>query len=150
MRLDDCDFDGIDVLSLAPFERNAPEDDWVAAAKDGAIPASLYDLYQRAGFLSFGASPRFLSDEKNILFSYFGLVLRSIHESLVDAREQAKSFATEQELVRDPMRVLRGEKWEEGADKRARRHFRDLLIALQTALDSLADVIAIFFPGCIK
>jgi hypothetical protein len=150
MRLDDCDLDDIDVLSLAPFERNAPEGDWVAAAKDGTIPASLYNLYQRANFLSFGTSPRFLSDEKNILFSYFGLVLRSIHESLLDAHEQATSFATEQALVRDPMKVHRGEKWEEGADKRARRHFRDLLIALQTAFDSLADVIAIFFPGRIK
>jgi hypothetical protein len=46
--------------------------------------------------------------------------------------------------------MRRGERWEKDADKKARRHFRDLLVALQTAFDSLADVIAIFFPGCIK
>jgi hypothetical protein len=149
MQLDDCDFDGIDALSLAPFERSAPEDEWVNAAKDGTIPSSVYDLYQRANFLSFGTAFRFLSDGENILFSYFGLVLRSIHESLVDAHEQAASFSAAQELVYDPMKKLRGEKWKENADKRA-RHFRDLLIALQTAFDSLADVIAIFFPGRIK
>ncbi len=150
MRLDDCDFGGIDAISMAPIERNSPEDEWVDSARDGAIPQSLYDLYQRANFLSFGKAPRFLTDEENRLFSYFGLILRSIQEALVDASEQAAFFAAEQELVYDPMKKLRGEKWEKDADKRARRHFRDLLIALQMSLDSLADLVAIFFPGCIK
>ncbi|HEY4902928.1 MAG TPA: hypothetical protein VIH89_05590 [Candidatus Sulfotelmatobacter sp.] len=150
MRLDDCDLDSIDAISIAPFERNAPEDEWQNAAKDGTIPSSLYDLYCRAGFLSFGASPRFLSDSDNVLFSYFALVLRSVQESLIDAHEQVDSFVAVHELVYDPMKQLRGERWEKGADIRERRHFRDLLIALQTAFDALADVIAIFFPGCIK
>jgi hypothetical protein len=150
MRLDQCDLDGIDAVSGAPFERNAPEDEWLDAAGTGAIPTELFNLYQRASFLSFGTAPRFLSDTENLLFSYFGLVVRSIQESLVDAREQAGLFAGEQELVYDPMKKLRGEHWEKDADKRARRHFRDLVIALQTSLDALADVIAIFFPECIK
>ena len=150
MKLDDCDLDGIDVISMAPFERDAPEEEWVNAARDGAIPTSLYNLYCKAGFLSFGAAPRFLSDPDNLLFSYFALVLRSIQESLVDARAQADLLAAVHELVYDPMKRLRGEKWEKGADIRERRHFRDLLIALQTALDALADVIAIFFTGGIK
>lgn len=150
MNLDDCDLDGIDAISAAPFERKEPEDEWVRAKNDGAIPHSLYDLYQRANFLSFGSAPRFLSDEDNLLFSYFGLVLRSIQESLVDAHEQAGLFAAAQELSYDPMKEHRGERWEKGAENRARRHFRDLLIALLTALDALADAIAIFFPGSIK
>lgn len=150
MHLNGCDLDGIDAISTAPFERNEPEDEWVRAKNEGAIPPSLYDLYQRSNFLSFGSAPRFLSDEDNLLFSYFGLVLRSIQESLVDAHEQAGSFAAAEELTYDLMKKLRGEKWEKGADKRARRHFRDLLIALQTTLDALADVIAIFFPALIK
>jgi hypothetical protein len=150
MHLDECNLDGIDAISAAPIERKEPEDKWVKAKDDGAIPPSLYDLYRRANFLSFGSAPRFLSDEDNLLFSYFGLVLRSIQESLVDAQEQANSFAAAEELVYDPMKQLRGERWEKGADKRARTHFRDLLIALQTSLDALADVVAIFFPGSIK
>jgi hypothetical protein len=150
MRLDDCDLDGIDFVSAAPLTRNTPESEWVSAAHDGAIPSGLFDLYQRANFLSFGTAPRFLSDGENLLFSYFGLVLRSIQESLVDAHEQADLFAAGEELVYDPMKKLRGERWEKDAGKRSRRHFRDLLIALQTTLDALADVIAIFFPGCIK
>ena len=68
----------------------------------------------------------------------------------MDAHEQARLFAAAEELTYDPIKKLRGERWEKGADKRARRHFRDLLIALQTTLDALADVIAIFFPGSIK
>jgi len=150
MRLDACDLDGVDFVSIAPFERNSPEEEWVNANNDGVIPPPLYDLYQKANFLSFGKAPRFLSDPENLLFSYYALVLRSIHESLVDAHIQADSFSDAHQLVYDPMKKLRGEKWEKGADKRERRHFRDLLIALQTALDSLADTLAIFFPGALK
>jgi hypothetical protein len=150
MHLDECDLDGVDMFSMAPFERNRPEDEWVDARQTGAIPAGLYDLYGRANFLSFGTAPRFLADADNLLFSYFGLVLRSIQESLVDAHQQADLFAAEQELVYDLMKKLRGEKWSKDAAPKARRHFRDLLMALQTAFDSLADVIAIFFPGRIQ
>jgi len=150
MQLDQCDLDGIDAVSTAPFVRNTPEDEWVSAANSGGIPTELFDLYRRANFLSFGTAPRFLSDGDNLLFSYFGLVLRSIQESLVDAHEQADLFAAAQELVYDPMKKLRGEPWEKDADTRARRHFRDLIIALQTAFDALSDLIAILFPGSIK
>lgn len=150
MHLDECNLDGIDAISAAPFERKEPEPEWVRAKNEGAIPSSLYDLYQRANFLSFGSAPRFFSDEDNLLFSYFGLVLRSIMESLVDAHAQAGLFAAAQELSYDPMKAHLGERWEKGAEDKARRHFRDLLIALLTTLDALADVIAIFFPGSIK
>jgi hypothetical protein len=37
MQLDGCNLEGIDAVSLAPFERNAPEEEWVNAANDGAI-----------------------------------------------------------------------------------------------------------------
>lgn len=150
MRLDQCDLDGVDVIVSAPFQRTAPEDDWQEAVQDGAIPSELYDLYTRANFLSFGTAPRFLSDSENLLFSYFGLLIRSIEESLVDAHEQAASFAAAHELVYDPIKAAYGERWERGADKRERRYFRDLLISLQTGLDALADLIAILFPGCIR
>jgi hypothetical protein len=130
--------------------RNAPEDEWLNAAKNHTIPPGLFDLYRRANFLSFGNAPRFLSDGENVLFSYFGLVLRSIQESLVDAHNQVDLFAAAHKLVYDPMKKLRGEPWEEGAARREVRHFRDLLIALQTAFDALADLIAIFFPGKIR
>ena len=80
MKLDECDLDGIDVVSAAPFERNAPEQEWLNDRDNGSIPPELYDLYQRANFLSFGAGPRYLADPENLLFSYFGLVLRSIQE----------------------------------------------------------------------
>ena len=150
MRLDEVDFDGIDLVSMAPFQRNAPEEEWVSAVKDETIPSGLFDLYRRANFLSFGKAPRFLSDRENLLFSYFGLTMRSVQESLVDAHEQADQFAAAHKLVYDPVKKLRGEPWEKDAANRAKRHFRDLLIALQTTFDATADLIAIFFPGCIK
>jgi hypothetical protein len=150
MRLDECDLDGIDLVSMAPFQRNTPEEEWVSAAKDERIPSGLFDLYRRANFLSFGKAPLFLSDGENLLFSYFALTMRSVQESLVDAHEQAEQFAAAHKLVYDPMKKLRGEPWEKDAANREKRHFRDLLIALQTTFDATADLIAIFFPGCIK
>jgi hypothetical protein len=104
----------------------------------------------RVSFTTFTRGQISCRDADNLLFSYFGLVLRSVQESLVDAQQQTVSFATEQALVYDPMKQLRGERWEKDANPKARRHFRDLLIALQTVLDSLSDVIAIFFPGRIQ
>ena len=150
MRLDECDFDKIGAVSMAPFERNTPEEEWVRANSEGSVPSGLYDLYCHANFLSFGASPKFLSDGEKILFSYFSLVLRAVQESLVDAHEEAAAFAGARELVYDPAKLRACEHWDKNADRRSRRHFRDLLMALQTTLDSFSDVIAIFFPGCIK
>jgi hypothetical protein len=147
--LDGCDLDIAGVVT-APLQRKEPEEDWLNANTAGSIPPALYGLYERASFLSFGTAPQFLSDQDNLLFSYFGLSLRSVMESLVDARDQSHSFAAAHELVYDPVKQIRGESWDKDANKRERRHFRDLLIALQTSLDALADVVAIFFPGGIK
>lgn len=150
MRIDQCDLDGIDAISAAPLVRNAPEDDWVKATEDATIPSELFDLYRRANYLSFGSAPKFLSDPENLLFSYFGLILRSVQESLVDANEQLVQFIKTHKMVYDPMKKHRGEPWEPSAAKREVRHFRDLLIALHTSLDALADVVAIFFPGAVN
>jgi len=150
MRLDECDFSKISAVSMAPFVRATPEEEWVKASSEGTIPPSVYDLYRRANNLSFGMAPNFLSDKERVLFSYFALVLRAVHESLVDAREQEACFAAARGRVYDPAKLRDGEQWDKDADKRSRRHFRDLLTAVQTALDSLSDIIAIFFPGCIK
>jgi len=150
MRLNECDLDGIAGVVAAPFQRKEPEEDWLIAEREGMIPASLYSLYRRANYLSFGSSPKFLADDDNLLFSYFGLSLRSIMESLVDADIQVTSFIKANDLAYDPVKKMRGEPWGKDATKRANRHFRDLLIALSTSLDALSDVIAIFFPGAIK
>lgn len=148
--LDGCDLDAIAGIVAAPFQRREPEEDWLDAAKAGTIPPILYSLYERARFLSFGAAPKFLADDDNLLFSYFGLSLRSVQESLVDAHEQVHAFIAAHQLAYDPVKKIRGESWDKDAPKRERRHFRDLLIALQTSLDAMADMIAIFFPGTIK
>jgi hypothetical protein len=150
MRIDECDLEGIDFISAAPFQRAVPEDEWLNAAMNRKIPTELFDLYRSANFLSFGSAPKFLSDPENLLFSYFSLIVRSVQESLVDAHEQVALFTAAHKLVYDPMKKIRGEPWDPGAAKREIRHFRDLLIALHTAFDALADLIAIFFPGAIN
>src|SRR5262245_33247799 len=140
MRLTDCVIPsnlqpGQFVVS-APLQRKEPEKDWMRADSSGAIPSELYDLYCRADYLSFGRAPKFLRDIDNVLFSYFVMLLRSVMESFQDADEQLQSFIENQKLAYDYGKKVRGEPWDPEADAQARRHFRDLLIALQSCLDA--------------
>lgn len=146
MRLEDCILDG-NIFVTASLVRTEPEADWGKARESGSIPRELYDLYEKAHYLSFGSAPKFLGDPDKVLFSYFGMLLRSLMESLVDSKEKAQSFIQDQKLGYDVGKRLRGETWDPDADARPRRHFRDLLIALQSSLDALADLIALFFTG---
>jgi hypothetical protein len=148
MRLQDCCLE-IDVVVSAPVQRMDPEEDWVQARDLGVIPAGLFDLYTRARYLSFGSAPPFLSDADNALFSYFGMVLRSVKESLVEADEHLGLFAEAQSQAYDPGKKALGKFWDAAADKKARREFRYLLVALQASLDALADLVALFMPALI-
>ena len=149
MLMKDCITD-IDHVSMRSFERTGPEEDWLAARQSDFLPGSVYELYRLNNFLSFGGAPTFLKDDDSVLFSYFGLVLRSLMEALRDADEHVKSFTELHSQSYDAGKELKGEPWDKTADARARRQFRDLLIALQTSLDSFADLVAIFWPGAIK
>jgi hypothetical protein len=146
MRLRDCILD-VDLFVAAPFERNQPEERWVNARDSGAIPQELYELYEAAGCLSFRAGTRFLTDDQNVLFSYFSMLLNSLVDGLVDAREQLAVFKKDQNLTYDHGKKVRGERWDPEADLRARRHLRDFLIALDGSLDMVAEIIAIFLTG---
>jgi len=70
-------------------------------------------------------------------------------ETLQDADLQVRSFIEVQKDAYDVGKKIRGETWDPSADARARRHFRDLLIALQSSLDTLGDLAALFFTGLI-
>ena len=70
-------------------------------------------------------------------------------ESLSDADAQLGRFLETQKLVHDQGKVARGEPWEKDAAFRARRHFRDMLISLQAALDGFAELVAVFLTGLI-
>ena len=147
--MNDCVTD-ISHVSMRALERTGPEEEWLAARQSGFLPAAVFELYRLNKFLSFGNAPPFLKDDDNILFSYFGLVLRSLMEACQDAGEQMKAFIESHKQSYDAGKELRGESWDKTADTRARRQFRDFLIALQTGLDSFADLFAIFWPGEIK
>lgn len=148
VRLEDCVLDA-DLFVTAPLVRSQPEVEWERARESKAIPESLYLLYCRAHYLSFGAAPLFLKDDENILFGYFSMLLRGLMESLSDAEEQLKLFVEAHSLVYDQGKVVRHERWEASAAFRARRHFRDTLLSLQTSLDTLAELIAVFLTGVI-
>src|SRR5438874_12742693 len=110
MKLHDCILD-IDGVIRGPLEIKRPKDDWVRARYDGAIPAALYELYTRAEFLSFGSAVGFLADENNILFGYFSMLLRSIKELCLEAREELAAFELASGQSYDIGKKLRGEPW---------------------------------------
>jgi len=148
MKLENCELN-IDRVVAAPMVRTEPEPDWVAARDGGLLPPACFTMYSRSSFLSFGAAPPFLADEKRFLFSYFAMVLRSVRDALVDADVELRAFSESQARVYDPGKRIRGEEWDPAAPERARRHFRLLLLSLQAGLDSTADLIALFLTGLI-
>lgn len=148
MRLEQCNLD-VDLVVSAPVQRTEPEPAWVSAWQSGVLPDVVFELYARAGFLSFGAAPPFLADDKRFLFSYFSMVMNSLRVSLVEANGDLEMFVAAQSKTYDPGKKLRGEAWEADADDRARKHFRLLLLSLQSALDASADLTALFLTALI-
>jgi hypothetical protein len=150
MRLKDCDLD-VQGISIAPFLRIEAEAEWVRAKDSGAIPQSLFDLYRRANYLSFGTAPKFLADSDNLLFSYFCLAVRSVMAALVEASDEVIEFNQAQLGVYYPAKAQNDPTWSKEksdlADKRARASFRNLLNSVYIALDSLAELIGILAPG---
>ncbi len=71
MKLENCVLE-IDRVSAAPMMRTEPEPDWIAALEQGILPAGGFAMYTRSRFLSFGAAPQFLTDEKHFLFRKMG------------------------------------------------------------------------------
>ncbi len=70
MLIDNCNLSPAGI-SIAPFVYTQAESDWIHALDAGAIPASLFDLYLRANYLSFGSAPSFMSDDESVLFKLF-------------------------------------------------------------------------------
>jgi hypothetical protein len=98
MRLEDCILN-IDAVVMAPIHRKDPEPDWVAARDAAVIPAELFNIYVRTGYLSFGGGAKFLGDDNNVLFSYFGLTLRSVKEALEEAADELDLLNKAQGLI---------------------------------------------------
>jgi hypothetical protein len=153
MNLQDCNLNAKAVL-MAPFIRNEPEESWLQARDKEQIPLSLFDLYCRAGYGSFGAAPTFFKDEDNVLFSYFSLALRSLMLSLVDCDENLQEFIAARAETYHPGKRIDDANWTkqktEATSKRANEAFRNVLMSLHAVLDGLSEVLALFSQGRIK
>lgn len=148
MQLENCVLE-IDRVVAAPMMRMEAAPEWVAARDAWLLPHHGFTMYSRASFLSFGAAPPFLADDRRLLFSYFAMVLTGIKDALVDADSELRAFSENQAQVYDPGKKVRGETWDPTAADRARKHFRFLLLSLQAGLDATADLTALFLTGLI-
>ena len=148
MKLEHCELD-IEAAAAAPMVRTEAAPEWVAARERGLLPDAAFAMYSRSSFFSFGAAPPFLADDRRFLFSYLGMVLTSLRDALVDADDELRAFQESQARVYDPGKRIRGERWDPAAPGRAKKHFRLLLLSLQTSLDATADLAALFLTGLI-
>lgn len=148
MKLNELNLDVVGVVG-APLKITAAQPDWIKARDSGAIPESLFKLYQVAGYLSFSAAPKFLADTDNVLFSYFSMLLRGVRQQLTDAAESLDELKQAHALVYDPIKKAKGLPWDPGADRRSKRVFREIVVAAYSSLDTTAELVAVMFTGSI-
>lgn len=144
MKIENCFLDN-DIVLTPPLIVSRPSKDWEDARETSIIPSSLFGLYVKADCLSYGKAPNFLGDPNNILFSYFGMLLRSLKDLFVEGKDCIANFEQALDAGYNPIKKMKGEKWDPEADKRARKNLRDFVIAAVAILDNLADLIALFF-----
>jgi len=145
MRLEDCKLD-VGQVVMAPPRRTEPDPNWVQGRDSGVLPEPVFQFYEQAEYLSFGAAPPFLADADNVLFGYFG---ESIRDSLVEAEEHRQLLIQAQGRTYDIGKQARGEPWDPRAPEIANREFRYFLLSLQAALDAIADITAILLTGLV-
>ncbi len=146
MKLEALNLDVAGVV-VAPVKITAPQPEWLQARNAGVIPESLFKLYEAAGYLSFGAAPKFLADPDNILFSYFAMLLRGLRGQLSEGAELLVELKQAHSLLYDPIKKARGLSWDPTADKRSKRAFREIVVAAYSSLDMTADLVALMFTG---
>lgn len=148
MRIQECMLKA-DATYLHPIVRKSPGREWVAARDAGDIPLALFALYEISGYLSFGAAQGFLADADNVLFGYFGLLLRSLKELLLEGADLTRELNAAQKDIYDPVKKWRGLKSDSSAPTRSQRAFRHLTITMSGCLDNLGELIALFYTGSI-
>jgi hypothetical protein len=146
MKLPDLKLD-VSAVVGAPMKIDSPEPTWLEARASDIIPESLFRLYKAAGHLSFGAAPSFLADPDNVLFSYFGMLVRGLKQQLSDGVELLADLKRADSQIYDPIKKAKGLSWDPTADRRARRAFRHLIVTAYGSLDILADLVALMFTG---
>lgn len=144
MKLQDLNLDVTHMVG-APVSITAAEPAWLASRQSGVVPEPLFRLYEQAQYLSFGEAPRFLRDSNNLLFSYYGMLVRGLHQQLQDAADLFEVLQVANQNGYTPVKKARGMPWDPSADRRANRAFRDILTASYATLDILAELISVVF-----
>ena len=139
----------LDVAAVvgAPLKITSPDPAWLQAQASGLIPEALFKVYESAGYFSFGAAPQFLADSDNLLFSYFGMLVRGLKGQLTEGAELLEDLKKAHSQLYDPIKKAKGLPWDSTADQRAKRAFRHLLVTASGSLDILADLVAMMFTG---
>ena len=142
MKLKDCNLN-VDVVVTAPPSRIKPHDSWLSAYKNNFIPKTLYDFYVAADYFSFDKCPKFLQDNKKILFPHLEASIDLVKLSFEEYHELIDLLKKYDSLYPNPIKKIRGEKFELSAMQNFNRYFQFLIINMYSILDSTAEAIAI-------
>ncbi len=146
MRMTDCDLD-VDAVQVYPPVVLQPEPTWTGPRDSGAIPMGLYDLYRAANCFSLGSEPPFLCDPDHLLFAYFKNVAADMKESFEYLPELLGVMREAESKEYTPIKLWKGEQWDQLATLRLHRAFKALIIELGGLLDQFCELAALFFSG---
>ncbi len=149
MRLQNCGLE-IDHFRRGPLVIERAEGDWVQARDQGLIPEALFRFYCTANYFSFGQSPPYFRDGRNILFPYLGSVTRGVRVAMEEAHDLLEDLCRYHDRSYTPIKAQRGEDWDPRANTKEVHSFKYLIMNLSGALDMFAEVVALFFPGEIQ
>ncbi|MEP6743174.1 MAG: hypothetical protein ABJB61_11795 [bacterium] len=140
MKLTDCNLD-VGSFLIAPLVVARPTPEWLELRENKVIPEGLFRLYMTAHFLSLDSVRGFLADSHQVLFGYFGTLLRGLRALHVESKEELNGLNEAfQDTAGFAKRLM-----SKSADARARRHLKHFLIAQTGLLDAVAELIALFF-----
>ncbi|NQT29188.1 MAG: hypothetical protein HQ596_01315 [Candidatus Saganbacteria bacterium] len=143
MKLKDCELD-IKAVITGPLIKGVPSESWKKSRKNGSIPESLYRFYLIANHFSFEKCPKFLKDNKNILFAHVEAATELIRDSFSEYEEIIGYLKECDSKCYNPIKHREKPKTQDqiNAEKNFRRDFQQLVISMYSILDSMAETIA--------
>ncbi len=148
MKLNECEYDAAAVVTGA-YIRTAPQPFWVEARDKEIIPKSLFLLYYSADYCSIEKSPPYLADEERLLFTYFGIILNALLNSIIESNELYDSICAIDKNLYNPLKKRKGETWDDDAPNKQWRYLKSFILELYSSLDLLAELISLLFPNIV-
>lgn len=151
MKLKDCELQ-VDLLYSSGKKFTVLDRQWEEDCDRCKIPRGLVTFFRRAEGFLWQKAPSYLRDNQSRLFPYLEAMTSGVRGSLVEAERQKSLIPLLLYRSYDPIKTLEhnvesaewGRRYQEVANE-LQNTFKYLLLNLSSALDGLAEVIALMF-----